>query len=73
MLVYDLLDGGVVFVESGGEGDPVAGRLGLVDEEVGSWGAGCFFFQDAGVLAGITSFLESFLKGGHGFIGLFGG
>ena len=50
----------MVFVESGGEGDPVAGRLDLVDEEIGSWGAGCFFFQDAGVSAGVTSFFKSF-------------
>ena len=32
VFVYDLLDGGVVLVESGGEGNPVAGRLDLVDE-----------------------------------------
>ena len=67
MFVYDLLDGGVVFVESGGEGDPVAGGFDLVDEEVGSGGAGCFFFKDLSVPARITAFLETFFEGGHGF------
>ena len=32
MFIYDFLDGGVVFVEGGGEWDPVSGGFGLVDE-----------------------------------------
>ena len=43
MFVYDLLDGGVVFVESGGEGYPVAGGFDLVDKELGSGVCGLLF------------------------------
>ena len=70
MFVYDFLDGGVVFVEAGGEGYPVAGGFDFVDEELGSGGAGCFFFLDCCVTAGVTAFLEAFFQGGHSFFGV---
>ena len=72
MFVYNFLDGGVVFVEGGGEGYPVSGGFDFVDQELGSGGAGCFFFLDFSVTAGVTAFLESVFQGGHGVFGLVG-
>ena len=73
MFIYDLLDGGMVFVEGGGERGPVAGGFGLVDQQVGSGGACCFLFEVFGVLARVSTFFESFLKCGHGFVGVLRG
>ena len=45
MFIYDLLDGGMVFVEGGGERGPVARGFGLVDQKV-SPGSSCCFISE---------------------------
>ena len=72
MFVYNFLDGGVVFVEGGGEGYPVSGGFSFVGEELGSRDAGCFFFLGCCVVAGVTAFLEAVLQGGHSVFGSVG-
>ena len=70
MLVYDLLDGGLMFVECGGERGSVATLLWFVIQEVGPGGCGGLLFQVLGVDPWVPSLVEPVFQGCHRFGGI---
>ena len=70
VLVNDVLEGRMVFLECSGERSPIASGFGLVLQEVCSGGCGSFFLEFRCIGARVSSFLESLFERGHGFSGI---